>query len=358
MGDENVGWALKTLYGDEAKLYDMTSIGYQRALKELRVRSPSLARRVERILDPVLQKEKLFPRRGLSWRESSEGRKVRLALLPRNPHLGGDVRTIRKVLGIPEGHVSFSKEDPLVLELEQTLGVEAATEVVQENVAVRWLIVHETLGRPLPLDPGELLPSDMRRSAESASRVRMGSVGPGWLRRLPEPPGAARLTERYSLPWWVVQRLKFYVITQNPTYITGLEPYQVNVSFEGLPTKTPGVPRVSFGDPASTASGMRITIRGIDEFTSQQDWLGIWQRYIRPEQDRLWSLRATRPEGRRRDVRRLEEGLSIYIRMLEEGLSVGELVSRSAPFWVPEEVEPETLRRLIQDLASVLAPKG
>ena len=198
----------------------------------------------------------------------------------------------------------------------------------------------------------------------------MGSVGPGWLRRLPEPPGgycdiripldraAARLTERYRLPWWVVQRLKFYVITQNPTYITGLEPYQVNVSFAGLPTKTPGVPRVSFGDPASTASGMRITIRGIDEFTSQQDWLGIWQRYIRPEQDRLWSLRATRPEGRRRDVRRLEEGLSIYIRMLEEGLSVGELVSRSAPFWVPEEVEPETLRRLIQDLASVLAPKG
>ncbi len=152
--------------------------------------------------------------------------------------------------------------------------------------------------------------------------------------------------------------MKFYVITQNTGYITGLAPFQVTVSFEGLPKKKPGVPRVSFGDIASSASGIRITVRGVDEFTSQQDWLGIWQRYVRPEQDRLWSLRATGPEGQRRDVRRLEKGLSIYARMLEEGLSVGELVSRSGPPWVPVEVEPETLRRLIQDLASVLAPKG
>ena len=371
MGNGNVEWALQALYGADARLYDLTSAGYQKAIAGLRRDSPTMARRVERTLDPVLRKEKLFPRRARSWRESSEGRKVRLSLLPVNPHLQEDVGTIRQTLGIPKGHVRFTRGDPLVLELAEDLGEEAALKVAQENAAVRWIVVHQAqaLAQALPFDPGDLLPYDMRDSAEAGATVQMGAVGPEWLRRIPEPPrgycdtrvpldwAVARLIERYRLPWWIVQSLKFYVITQNADYITGLEPFQVNVAIEGLPGRKPGAPKVTFGDNRSSASGIRITVHGVDEFTSQQDWLGIWRRYIRPEQDRFWNLRATRPEGRRRvDVRRLEKGLSTYTRMLEEGLSIGELISRGGPYWVPEDVEPETLRRIIRDLALVLAP--
>ncbi len=79
----DIGKALEALYGDGIR--DLTAEGYIEAIGHLRKADPAAARRVERLLAPML-KEKLFLRRSRAWHETSEGTRARVVLLPGNPH--------------------------------------------------------------------------------------------------------------------------------------------------------------------------------------------------------------------------------------------------------------------------------
>jgi hypothetical protein len=46
--------------------------------------------------------ENIFPSRKIKWQQTFEGIRVRLVLLPDNPHLQQEIRVIRSVLGITD----------------------------------------------------------------------------------------------------------------------------------------------------------------------------------------------------------------------------------------------------------------
>ena len=63
-----------------------------------------------------------------------------------------------------------------------------------------------------------------------------------------------------------------------------------------------------------------ITVEGIDEFTNQEDWVGIWKRHIVPHQNTLWERRGSKPAGRKTyQLETLRNWLPVYRSSLVTG---------------------------------------
>jgi len=343
--------ALQVLYGSGGR--DLTAQGYTEALHKLRKVDAAGARRVERLLGPFLEK-KVFPRRGRAWQETSEGARMRVALLPHNPHVQQDALTIRKLLGIPAGQIHAKEDDPGWKQVKALVKPEAIIgQVVEGNLASRWLYFHRqtALGLPIGEEDRHALPQELEGSAVKSALADLAAEHvPQWLRH----PGkmvekddsqvtpidwvAARLAERHKLPSHLAPALTFYVLTLDAARLAGLDPVRVDVAYGGGPS----------GDP----SAFTVAVWGIDEFVTRDDWERIWKQYVEPRQHTLWKRRGTLPQGRRAlGVERLRGAMPLYRKMVAEELEFKQVLALA-----PQDWDQETVRRVISDLRELLEP--
>ena len=339
--------ALRTLYANNFR--NLTAEGYQEALSQMRRADPAKARRVGRALAPFLG-NRIFRRRRLTWQETSDGTRARLALLPNNPHIQEDVRTVRIYLKIPDGHVHASEEDPLWREVSTVVKPESIRSVVEGNLTGEWLRVHREAVRG-KAEPAILLSPELHQSATSSAQVRFDApLAPQWLQSPPhgpspyDPPASpidwavGSIIERHRLPWHVAVPLTLYTLTQNPDWISGIDPLQVEIDYDDVPSRDP--------------RAFRVVIKELDEFVTSEDWSGIWKHYIKPRQERLWKERGMKPQGRcHTDIERLRDMLPLYQQMVHDRLTF-----EQALYLVTKDIDQETIRKGINDLKKLLVP--
>ncbi len=347
--------ALNILYGDGGR--DLTSEGYIEAMHQLRLKDEAQARRVERTLAPIL-KERIFRRKQVEWYNTSEGTRIRLLLLPDNPHVQADAVTIRQVLGIPNGHVNVTEKDPLWQQLKASIKLEEIRRVAEGNLAGWWLHVHMKVASGQKTDGTDkaVLSSDLLESAAASATKDLRSKDiPDWMRQsankstsrfnllAPLEYCASRLAERYHLPPQSVRSLNFYILTQDPSWITGIDPVVVDIKY----TDEPG-----------GHDKFDVCLKGVNEFMTEKDWQHVWIEYVRPRQQRLWAQRGMKPQGRRTvDFRRLKKALPLYLQMVKGNIEINELLSQPIEDLSLVDLDQETIRAAIHDLERVLAPK-
>ncbi len=357
---ERTNQALNKLYGIGGR--NLTPEGYRKALSRLRATDSNAARQVERTLEPFL-KEKVFPRKKVGWLNSSQGLRARLTLLPGNPHLKADVKVVRRVLGIPQDQIKPNEDDPLWKEIASAeIKPKSIRRVWEGNIAGWWHSAHTllALGKKDDLSNEELygpLPETMHLSVIKSARVQFTSKNaPGWLRQLPtgEPPydstsapldrAVGRLVERHRLPWHTALPLTFYVLTENPEWVKDIELLSISkFYFHYRPYET-------------TAVG--ITVEGIDEFITGKDWQRLWERYIKPIQEKALRERAMKPQGRRSvDLERLKKFLPLYQEAIHRYKSINDFVIKDESYdLLHEDQDQETIRRALKDIESLLRP--
>lgn len=347
--------ALQTLYGNGVR--DLTAQGYFEALTQMRKGNPAGARRVERALAPFLE-ERVFPRRRLSWHQSSEGLRARLSLLPANPHVEQDIRVVREVLGIPEDQIKPCPDDQLWKEVSQRLKRKEVRRIVEGNLCGKWHRVHqETAVKSEPW-----FSEALRQSAVASAKVDLRDKNvSAWLQVPPSGPApydgnaapldwaAGRLVERHGLPWSAGVNLSYYILTENPEWVTKLETLFLDVTT---------------GNDSPGSGTFNMSIRGIDEFVTKDDWDILWDRYVRPRQVSLREHRGMQPEGSRAvDISRLQKMLPVYRAMVQQNLRLSEILKGRRPPLECDEIgdilnesDAETVRRTIRDLKKLLAP--
>jgi hypothetical protein len=374
--------ALGILYGIGPR--DFTAEGYQEAISNLRTQDPNLARRVERALAPSLEQE-IFPLRGRKWYETSQGMRARLYLLPDNPHLERDVETIRAIFGIPSNELQASREHPLWKRMAKLVDAGTLHRAVTGTLAEHWLKVHRrtALGQPIGLKPAEedpsgataetkLLSPEAYQSAEIGAGIdlrRSQAVGtrediPDWLQRVPTlgpypevsvpmDRAAAKLVERYRLPWGLAPNLQFYILTLDKSWLANIDFVLSLVSEAGR--ESPHYP------------GFSLTLYGLDDFVTKGEWDRIWEKVIKPKQQALSRQRGRvssqrRPQGRNAvDLNRLKSGVVLYRKMVQgKRISVEKALSQLTEEGNLDssilEKDQATARRLVRDLKDLLAP--
>ena len=342
--------ALHALYGEG--LRDLSPGGYGAALGELRKVNPNLASRAERVLEPYLAKH-VFPRRRRQWHDTSEGMRARLELLPGNPHFDVDVKTVREALGIPKGQTQAFAEDSDATEVAVSPPAEVMRRGTDRHLAGIWMYLHKAAaqGDTPHIDLVDELRQDLRESAVASAQVRIDLAPVDWLRETPRGPApydgfgaplewaTGRLIERHRLPWKAAIPVMLHVLTLDPAWITELEPLHVDIIHSD--------PASSSADPES----FTVSLKGIDEYVTREDWERVWTDFVHPWQEHIWSKRGGTAKGRRRDVRRLREFLPVYRDMVGLSLSKSDVVARAHG-----DSDQETIRRAMSDLQSLLRP--
>jgi hypothetical protein len=141
---------------------------------------------------------------------------------------------------------------------------------------------------------------------------------------------AARLAERHNLQQNAVLPLTFYILTQDPDWITGLDPIQIGISHGD--------------DPHSDPEAFTISLKGLDEFITKDDWDRIWTKHVRPLQENMWEQRGMQPQGRRTvELRRLQEALPLYHKKVVEECAMKDLFDHPVGEWRDEETLEATL---------------
>ena len=225
---------------------------------------------------------------------------------------------------------------------------------VTGTLAEYWLKIHRrtALGQSVGPRPAkeypsrataetELLSPEAYQSAQASAGIdlrRSEAVGtgediPDWLQRAPSPGpyseapvpmdrAAARLAERYRLPWRVVPNLQFYILTLDKPWLESIDFVLSLVSEEGR--ESPHHP------------GFSLTLSGLDDFVTKEEWDRIWEKVIKPKQQALSHQRGRvasqrRPQGRNAvDLNRLKGGVALY-RKTEQGKEY--LWERRCPSW-------------------------
>ena len=336
--------------------HNLTFEGYQEALRSLRKKDPTAARRLERYLEPILEKRGIFPRRRIPWHQTSQGARLRLALLPKNPHVREDIEQVRLYLGIPKTHIRPTSRDSFWKEASELVKPESVRMVVEGNFVAEWLYVHRTVaaGNEAP-DKTELvglLSKPMVESAVTSAHIDLTSPNaPDWLQRplknirtqqyftSPVDRATARMTERHQLPLHITPALTYYLLTLNINWVKDLELVEVEIDYS-----------IEQGDYPGAFS---IKLRGIDEYITAYDWSHIWKVYIKLRQESLWKQRGKNPQGRRTvGVNRLKKMMPLYNKIIRDGLTMQDAFYASTRF-----NDLETIRRGINDLKKLLSPK-
>ena len=134
--------------------------------------------------------------------------------------------------------------------------------------------------------------------------------------------------------------LTLYLLTLDPTHITGLEPVQATIRSDGE----------AHGDPEA----FTVVVEGLDEYVTKADWDRVWRDRVKPVQDSLWEGRGMRPQGKRSvGLKRLERSISAYGEMVRDGLSEQRMITRS-----DGRRDQELIRRDLQDLRRLLEPEA
>lgn len=347
--------ALEILYGSDIR--DLTASGYANAMKKLRRTDAAIARRVERILAPILER-RFFPRRKRKWFETSEGTRVRLAILSQNPYVLTDVKAVREILGIPHGHVTATEEYPLWDILESIVQPDGIRRIIEGNLASEWIHIHRMAASGLPIEIGEveLLPDEMRESAFACARSDLSTAeAPEWLRRrvdytehgeeklAPIDWAVRKLVKRHRLPGHILTPMTFFVLTQDHSWLEALEPLSIIVRYS---------------ENSDDEESFDMTVRRIDEFLTKDDWNRIWTNHVKPRQASLWERRGMKPRGRRTlEIDRLKRIMPLYQRMITEHLQIQDMLRYPLDDLSMDNVDQETVRRTLLDLEAVLTPQ-
>ena len=165
---------------------------------------------------------------------------------------------------------------------------------------------------------------------------------------------AARLVERYRLPWRLVPRLQSYILTQDKSRLESID-FVFSLVLEG------DIELLYY-------PGFSLTLYGLDDFVTQEEWDRIWEKVVKPRQQDLSSQRGRvasqrRPQGRNAvDLNRLKNGVSLYRKTVqgERRISVEKALSQLAEEGNLDdsnlEMDQATARRLVTDLKAVLEP--
>jgi len=340
---------------------DLTYEGYSRGITALRKRDPARAKEIERYLRPQYfrRKEKL------DLPAMSEGTRLRVCLLPHNPHLTRDVAAARDCLGLPQDQIKPTPDEPLWQELApMAKSPEAARKLIEGIYCSEWTLLHRQAPPPAPggRSKGSVLSAPLKQSAKTSAQVKFNSnLVPLWLITPPSGPPpydseaipldrvTGRLIELYRLPWHVVGGLSYYVLTENPAWVTDLEPLTVEIVYAVKPA-VPGT--------------FTISVSGIDEYIRKGDWDRIWQRHIVPRQDRLWQEQGQKPQGRRGiDLAALQQYLPLYSALVKRGDPVGQVIESGdwadTPFSdLLNEKDEKDIRAAFIQLRQLLEPIG
>ena len=244
------------------------------------------------VLEPLLQK--VLPRRQLGQEHSSYYRELRVKLLPVNPYFKRDVSELRKLLRIPESQITAID----ITQFPNRMAPWDKGDTLETGTAVGvWLRIHRSNALKTEMHP--LLPPVPQWLCDSAStRLKPGRHAPlSWLRKKPEIPDrhahrfdlkvpldwcAARLIERYELPWYCKYSLYYFILTQEGKYLEKILPFDVTV----VPITTP------------VGGAFTITIDWIDEYTTKKQWGKIFDNYITPRQEHFWEERGDLPHSK------------------------------------------------------------
>jgi len=358
---EIVEQALKQLYGDGMR--DLTSEGYQEALSKLRAVDLASARRVERALATFL-KDRIFPLRKRDWVKTSQGLRARLALLPENPYVRQDVKIVRDMLGIPDNQIKPVPGDPLWKDVSRHTNPENVKRVTEEIMAARWHAVHIQEANSEKISQEEetagIISEPMFRSAVASAHVDLTHTRiTAWLREAPSGPppydssavpldwAVARMVERHRLPWSAVSPLTFYTLTENSEHVA-------KIAFLSVTTSYP------YYRPHET-DALTLSVEGIDEYITQDDWDNVWVRYIKPMQELQWNKRGMMPKGRRTvDILRLGKLLPLYVRKIKDKTGIKQLLENPGDEFDKRvfDMDQETIRRTIRELERLLRPKA
>ena len=353
---DKVEEALDTLYGDKPR--DLTAEGYAEAIHDLRKQDPGAANRFERILDPLLT-ERIFPRRQRPWHETSYGVKVRLALLSGNPHVEADVREARRALQLPQQPVHATENDDLWKYFEPFVRPERLRQVVEASLAGAWPQAHREAARGGDVDWENLdiLSPEMRKSATTSAAVDLGDKGaPKWLRwtyqrvddsvdsPVPMEWVAKRLLERHQLPRRITGSMIKFVLTEDVSWISNLDPLSVGIRYGG--------------DLQTNPADLTVSVFGVDEFLTKKDWDHVWNTYVVPQQEFLFAQRGMSPQGRKtKDTARLARILPLYRQMMTKGLSIKDALGIPMDDLNLDDIEPKTIQRTLNDLKALLSPR-
>ena len=344
---------LRVLYPDTDGVFDLTTLGYVDAMRRLRAEDPLLSERVQRVVSPAL--DKALPRRSRHWTETSAGTKARFELLSKNPYLANDVRIVRSALGIPDDHVKIRENDEFWRCLSKGAKPGFERRQVEQILVGAWLRIHEESVTGVA-EAWPELPERFRASAISTASVDLGGAGtPSWLEPDSTKPksgsnitspmlfAARRLAERHGVPSLTLA-VSGYIITGNSDFVGGIDWKEVSV-------RRNGSARID-------KEALEITVSGIDEYWSKDDWESIWQRIIRPHQDQLRKMRGQGPMGRRMDaIARLEKSLPALHDMVDNSISAS-AAAQAAEDSVTVRKSSRQIESDLADLRLLLAPLG
>lgn len=327
------------------------------ALADLERRNPARARRVRRALAPVY--DKLFPRSRKGIEHSSYFRAIRVRFLAANPYFDRDVDCVRSCLGIPDWKLSDLEFADSFLPGLRPEFIEAAH---LDTAAGWWVSVHRRTakGWSLAVDSPPL-PRWLIDSAVSGAGLASDAPAlPSYLRGMPRVPArychdaetdvpllrvAAKLVERYLLPWRAVYPVAFYVLTGAKKYLEAIPEFDVTWDWVESPL----------------GRSLTVTVERIDEFTTRKQWLSVWDRHVSPRLSPLWQGRGETPHSKRPSTARFENSVyrELYQLFVREGLSPDEALEKLAdkydrPHDLPDRT---TVQDLVEDFELLFNPE-
>ncbi len=355
--------AEELLYAEEPR--DLTPDGYLAAISKLRSYDKALANAVERVLKPQLDKD-LFTRSVIPWQDESRGTIYRIALLGINPHFLQDVEVVRQVLGILPGQVRSSPDDEVMTSLRKSKFFwdrpdEELEEIADNVLARRWIRQHERVSKGLQLDQfvEGLDPQALSAASESAAIDLSDVAGPLWLRasptlhascgwdeNLPLHRAASCLLFRHRLPHHACYPMMLYLLTTRKAHLLNIKPHRVRLIH--------GSGEIDVMPPSNSFS---IVLEGLDEYSTKEEWLQVWNDQIVPQQQELREASGQAPRGQRAPkLERLRAGMPLYRAWIELGTPEAALDYLEEQEWSWANTEPETARRVISVLHSLLEP--
>lgn len=349
-------------------LYDLTATGFQRAVVELRRSDPTRAARILRSAAPRLRN--VFRLRQVPWQDTSVGLRARLLLLDQNPHLARDAEEARVALGLKPEPASIPEPEAIDAFLRATEKWAAKPRWASDASAVRrvaeaqragdWLAGHRriALGQPCEpeLDLAGVSPTALL-AAESSAQVDLNSpLNPSWMRgtvsdEAPVDHVVARLCDRHRLPPTseVRAHIANFLLTANESHLRGIRFSDALVALAAI---------ARTDSWAHAYDSFDITVGGIDEYITQDDWMAIYSDWIRPRQARRLEQRGSQPHGRRRvDLQKLIDAVPVYREMVLKHLSLDEaLHSVEQGGGGPYEKSDRTAGRQMAELDLLLTP--
>ncbi len=110
-------------------------------------------------------------------------------------------------------------------------------------------------------------------------------------------------------------------------------------------------------DVLQLANSFSLVLEGLDEYSTKADLEQVWENQIAPYQQELREARGQAPRGQRAPkLQRLRAGIPLYKAWIELGNIKAALdrLEKQDPSWA--NTEPETARRVISVLHSLLQP--